>query len=344
MRACSSVAARWLGAVVLLLSIAPAGAIAREKTDVIAFVNGDRLTGEILSLEYGRLTVKTDSMGTVGIEWPSVASVTSRFPYLVERLDGGKYYGTLSAEGGKLALGDDGTAIPLADVARVSPAEDEFLSRIDGSLSAGISYTKSSDIKVSSFRYTSTYQSQKHQARLEASNDLTSSPETGTSQRLRVAYGHRFLRPGTRFWFGTGSFESNDELGLDGRLQLGAGAGQSFRRTSDSDLVGFVGLVANQEWVDSGDDQASLEGVLGVDWRIFRFASPETALVASFSLYPSLTEQERVRSRTDVTLKRDLIRDFDLELSFYHEYDTRPPAEGAAKSDHGITTSIAYTF
>ena len=42
---------------------------ARDKTDIVSLKNGDRVTGEIEELQRGKLTVKTDSMGTVSIEW-----------------------------------------------------------------------------------------------------------------------------------------------------------------------------------------------------------------------------------------------------------------------------------
>ena len=45
---------------------------ARDKTDVVRLKNGDRITGEIKELERGKLTVKTDSMGTLSIELKDV--------------------------------------------------------------------------------------------------------------------------------------------------------------------------------------------------------------------------------------------------------------------------------
>ena len=53
-------------------------ATARSKSDVIHLVNGDRITGEIIELKFGELTLKTDSLGTVEIEWPDVARIVRR--------------------------------------------------------------------------------------------------------------------------------------------------------------------------------------------------------------------------------------------------------------------------
>jgi len=52
-------------------------AIAADKTDILVFVNGDRLTGEVKSLERGRLRFNTDATGTIAIEWDDVAQISS---------------------------------------------------------------------------------------------------------------------------------------------------------------------------------------------------------------------------------------------------------------------------
>ena len=44
----------------------------RPKTDIIILENGDRITCEILQLARGKLTAKTDRLGTVEIEWNGV--------------------------------------------------------------------------------------------------------------------------------------------------------------------------------------------------------------------------------------------------------------------------------
>ena len=49
---------------------------ARDKTDVVILRNGDHLSGDIVSLEFGILTLKTDNMSTLNIEWPAVRSIS----------------------------------------------------------------------------------------------------------------------------------------------------------------------------------------------------------------------------------------------------------------------------
>ena len=60
----------------------------RDKTDVIVLKNGDRVTGEILELEYGLLRLSTDDMGTINIEWSAIASIDSQYTFDVQRAGG----------------------------------------------------------------------------------------------------------------------------------------------------------------------------------------------------------------------------------------------------------------
>ena len=54
------------------------------KTDVIELENGDRITGEIKSLEYNQLKVSTYHMGTIFVEWDKVTRVRSSQDLLLE--------------------------------------------------------------------------------------------------------------------------------------------------------------------------------------------------------------------------------------------------------------------
>ena len=78
---------------VLLIIAAPT--IAQADTDVVVFDNGDRLTGEIKSLERGKLRFKTEATDTISIEWDNVAFLSSEQNIQVELFDGKRYLGQL---------------------------------------------------------------------------------------------------------------------------------------------------------------------------------------------------------------------------------------------------------
>ncbi len=334
---------------VLLLWGNHAVAADREKTDVVVMRNGDHITGEIVSLEFGILRVKTSNMGTLSIEWPAIASVASQYDFFVERIGGSRYYGKIVADGqGRFTVkADDAGADDMAvlDVMRLSQIESGFWERINGTLSVGYNFTKSSDISISSVNFNGSYRSEKIESSLTISTLSTKSPDSGTTDRDQIANSTRFLRPGKNYWVALSSLERNEELGIEGRLQLGAAVGRHFLQKPIYEITGIVGLSFNQEWITGQEGgQQSVEGVLGADWRIFKFSDPETALTSSINVYPSITESGRWRSELNLVLTRELFDDFTLDLTYYNSYDSDPPDATAAGSDYGIVTGFGYKF
>jgi hypothetical protein len=322
-------------------------ALARDKTDVIRLANGDRITGEIIQLEYGQLKVKTDSIGTIYVEWPSVAAVESDYEFLVEWIGGRRAYGRLRTADGDLIVSDRSgeQAIPLAAVVVAGQADDDFWQRVSGSASIGANYASSTDTGAGSAALDATYRSRTLVAGFSASYNRTSDSNGEASDRWRIAYRHALVRPKARYLLGLASMEANDQLGLQGRLQVGGAAMWRFHERPDSVANTYAGVVLNQEWeTGGGGSTSSLEAVLGLNWQIYRFANPETSLSSTFEVYPNLTDSGRIRARTDVSLRRKFYGDFTFQLQFYDDYDSRPPSADAVTNDYGFTTSLGYTF
>ena len=322
---------------------------ARDKTDVITLHNGDHVTGEIIRLQYGQLQLSTDDMGTIYIEWEAIAGIDSNYYFDVEEIGGSRYSGVLGStpEGNKVTVSAPaGTGmIEHQRVTRIAKLESGFWSRIDGAFSAGYSFSKSSDVTVLSGGFDATYRAEDVAASLNIDVNSTTSPDKGTLDRDKIAFSYQWLLENRNYWGGIASLERNEELGIDSRLQLGGGFGRYVRQTPYSELTAFAGATLTKEWVTGAENsQDSAEGVLAASWRIFRLNSPKTTLTSQLTLYPSITESGRYRGTADVSLRKEIIKDFFLELSFYYDYDNQPPGEATEKDDYNITTSLGYTF
>lgn len=339
-----SVFSAWLAA------SSTAHADAREKLDVIVAFNGDRLTGEIKSLSYGRLALETDYMGTVQVEWPDIVSVESPQEFLVEDTDGNLLYGRIARdpEKGWLAVsGGDNVVhrVAMTHVARLSQSEERLLDRVHGSFALGFDYTKSSDITVLSGSFNTNYRGPQSSWSFGVELNSTRDPAQGTIDRDSIKYSYRWLQPGNRFWAGLSSLERNEETGIEARVFVGGGYGRYFLQTASNEVAALVGVGASQEWATGATgQQTSLEGILGAEWRVFDFATPKTNLTAKALLYPSLTESGRYRTDASLSLRREIVSDFYLDLSFYQSYDSDPPDVEAENTDYGVITSLGYSF
>ena len=57
------------------------GIIFPQKTDHIRLRNGNIVTGEIKSLNYGSLVYKTDAMTTINVKWDHVTQIQSKYKF-----------------------------------------------------------------------------------------------------------------------------------------------------------------------------------------------------------------------------------------------------------------------
>jgi hypothetical protein len=332
-----------------LLACAPAQGYERDKTDVVVLRNGNYLTGDIHALEYGTLTLETNEMGTLRIEWPAIRSLTSKFAFAVERRGGAKSYGIIATtdDGSDLIVGTGESAprIPMTDVERLSRYSASFWNRINGNLSVGFTYTKASETYVGSVNLNAYYRSTNIDGTLNFSSNTTKTSEGDDTYRALLSTLVIFVRQSRNFWGLVGSLERDQELGIDARLVGGAVVGRRFLQMSFTEVTGIAGLVVSQESITSNpESQTSLEAVLGIEWRVYRFKDPETSLTLGLSLYPSLTESNRYRGNGSLSLTHKIAGDFTLGLTGYWSADTHPPDPTAEKNDYGVTFNLGYSF
>ena len=104
--------------------------------------NGDRLSGDIIALDGGKLAVKTRYAGQVLIDWKDIDTLSSEAPLLIRR-DGldSEYSQQLAAAGTGMVrvVGDDTQTVPLASITRLVPPRPLFKDRVwQGNLDAKV--------------------------------------------------------------------------------------------------------------------------------------------------------------------------------------------------------------
>jgi Protein of unknown function, DUF481 len=321
----------------------------RDKTDLVTLRNGNNISGNIISLRFGILRVKTSDMSTLNIKWPAVRSILSKFSFAVEIRDGTKIFGPIdtSSDGTQLIVGggDRLSKIRMEDVERIDKYSPSFWRRINGNLAVGFSYTKSSAISIGSVNLDSAYRSTATDIALAFSSNSTKSTDGVTTNRDVLSTSVQFLQQSRNFWGLIGSAERDQDLGIDTRLVGGAVLGRRLAQTSHSELTGTVGLVGSQEWIaGSSAARTSVEGVIGGAWRVFKFTDPETTLNLDMAVFPSISESGRYRATGDLSLTYKVTGDFTVGLAGYLSYDNRPPEPTAQTSDYGLTFNLGYSF
>ena len=333
---------------VLLVTLWTTAALA-ARTDIVILINGNEVTGEVKSLEFGALSYGTDSMGTVTIDWEEIVSVTSNQHLQVEISNGLRYHGTLvlASDTDHIAVMRPGGIQELrkGDVIRMTPIEtdDRFIDRLEGSVSFGFNTGKSSGVTQGNLNLDVRYRTRTYLIGLTSNSTVTETEGDEATRRANLSMNYQRFRANRWFTDWSGTYETNEELGIQNRVSLGGGMGRYFVQTNKNQFSLLAGLVATTETF-TGDEErtTNAEGKLSVRY-LRRLLSPSTDISFRADVFPLLADLSQYRSEMDLTLRREFIDDLFFDLSVFHSYQSDPP-EGAEQDDYGIVTSIGYSF
>jgi hypothetical protein len=331
---------------------------ARDRTDVIVFTNGDHMTCEIIKLERGYLYVRLPyAQGQIALDWSKVARVESPQSFVVADKTGNRYTGILKstadenapAEPGemKVQVAESSTShvIPGNDVVEIDQTDTNFWQNLHGDLNAGLNYAKQQNRTQYNFQSNTIFQrtkwwmSENYQASFSGGGNIS---DLRNDLRLNVA--RQLLSP-RNFYQGLTEFLQSNEQQLDLRTTVGGAVGHSFSSTNNSLVVAFGGVVWNHERYSSeatvGQTGNSAEALLGTQVNFFRFKTAN--VLADARLFPSLTDQGRIRFDLNTSLKLRIARRLDWTFGYFLNFDSRPP-QNLPRTDYGATSGLGWRF
>ena len=328
-----------------LMVFAGGSGVAHAAKDVVVTTSGDRLVGEIKSIEKDVLTIETDySDADFKIKWEKVASIESDRQFLVETFDGQRLSGALKADPLKKAAVTVGDAdVKLPDVSMVQPFERTFWSRFDVGLDFGYSLTKTNSAKQLSLGGNMSYRDERNLDSLFVNVFRSSQSNAPETQRWDLSNDFRHLL-GTSWYMNTGQdLLNSEEQGLDLRTTIGAGGGRYLLRSSSQYLALGGGIAWNNEnYTDvTLPSENSAEAYIGTEFMTEKLKI--TDLITRFSYYPSLTISDRYRLNYRFDLDFNLPGDWYLRVGFFDNYDSRPPA-GFSENDYGWSNAFGFKF
>jgi Protein of unknown function, DUF481 len=319
----------------------------QPRTDVVRLANGDRITGEVIALERGRLEFKTDDAGTIYFEWDNVVRVEAARQFEIVTMDGRHFLGRLDSAADRMLTiiaASGPVSLPMPEATSIAPIGSSFWRKLDGSLDAGFSYTRSSGIAQLNVNSDTTFRRPGFAGRLTASITATRQNEGGRDDRgsLQMSYArYRWPR-----WYvsALGRFETNESLGLRLRSQVGGVIGPRFVNTNRAQAFAGAGLVFNDERGVDAEPTQNVEAMFTVGASYFTYDRPRTNLDFALQYYPSLSNTGRHRLQLDAGCKREVWNDFFVALNVFDTFDSRPPSAAAEKNDVGAVLSIGWSY
>jgi hypothetical protein len=329
------------------LALWAAGAHARPKTDEVVISNGDHFTGEVKSLDRGRLRLSTDNAGDVYVEWDKIRRLASSAVFDVETASGRHEVGSLhgTAEDGKLhVVGErDSSALGFDSVVRMVPLQATFWGKIDGSVDVGSSFALANHLSQFNTAISATYRERWFSLGMDANSTFIHQDNVPDTRRgtLGLTYSRFFENR----WQAQGALrlERNDQLGLDLRAGADGGIGRYLVQSNSTLLDIAAGLSANREHRSDGSSVYNLEGIVTTEFSNFVYDSPKVNADAYVRVYPSFTNWGRVRLEASAVVKREVVKDLFVGLNGVESYDNQPP-EGTTNTDWNVYLSLGWTF
>ena len=138
--------------------------------------------------------------------------------------------------------------------------------------------------------------------------------------------------------------EANTELDLDLRLRANVSLGNYILLTVHSSNLLGGGVQGNLEQSGEGEASENFELFLGDRFRFKTYRFPKAEATIDLAGYYGLTIVDRWRFTATATLRYEVIRDLQLGVEFYEQYDSKPLDGGPELNDYRFATTIGYTF
>ncbi len=331
--------------------------LARERTDVIVMKNGDRITGEVKTMIKGVLTVELDyTDGALSINWLKVARIESGHLFLVQ-LDNGEVYSaklvTFETPAGrpvKVELAPEDKApmsVEQTAITRVTQTSESLLSRFSGAARLGASYSRGNSSTQYNLGLELDYLEPNWGSTLDYESNLQSNSGSSTSTRNQTDLAaYHLMRWRQYFYSGAANFLQSDVQGIKRQIDLGIGVGRYLKNTPRVRWTVRAGPAwkktnYSEDVQITHTSQNVAVAFFSTDLHIFTFKRTNLDLTATAA--PAFTERGRVFSKINTTYYLKLFGKIDWDLSFYGNWDSRPP-EHLSGADYGSTTGLSWNF
>ncbi|RZS91876.1 DUF481 domain-containing protein [Aquimarina brevivitae] len=316
------------------------------QTDSLSLKNGDHLIGEIKKMENGILTFETSySDDDFTILWVDVVAISSNQMYLITLSNGDRCNSELKSHDkqGIVNVYSNGQfrEVSIKDIVYVKPVKSSFISRLDASLSFGLNFTKSKNLKQLTLRSKLGYSANFWQ--LTGAYDYVRSSQENIQEIERIDAHMQFtyFLQKDIFALFRSDILSNDEQKLALRVNNRLGAGKYFIHSNQLYFGAGGGLAYNNEEFSGStqESRSSLEAFCTVALDLFDIRDFE--LVTNFTAFPSITESGRWRFDYKLDLKYDLPLEFFIKIGVTYNYDNQP-VEGASENDYILQTTFGW--
>mgnify|MGYP001068890620 CR=1 FL=1 len=340
-----------LKSLLLIVLLILSGISAWAQRDEVTLSNGDRIVGELKSMDKGVVVIETPySDSDFKIEWNGVKEIVTESSFLISTSKGARYTGTFRSDGDKeiiIETGDRGPVrVKIEDLVYINSIDDGFWSRVYANIDVGYSLAKANNQEQVNVGSRAGYQSDYWSVDFFYNSLLSKQDEVADIRRNDGGLGYRYFLPVDWYLSADLDFLSNTEQALDLRTNTKIGFGKYFIHTNKAYWGASIGAASNiedfsQEADSTTQDRSSWEGFFGTEVNLYDIG--DLNLFTSAIGYPSFTEEGRFRFDWRFDAKYDLLMDFYVKAGVTLNYDNKPAIEGR-DTDYVFTTGFGWEW
>ncbi|HEX2443015.1 MAG TPA: DUF481 domain-containing protein [Vicinamibacterales bacterium] len=296
--------------------------------DELRLKNGDRITGQVVALDGGKLTFKTPG-GELIVAWDEVTALTIDQPMLITVKGGEPEFRPFAG----LALGD-------VVAIEVPPPP------LDWTGSANVGFvTTSGNTDVTSLRLDGELIAIRPNDRFSTAAAINKAEDSGadTADNWNLAFNYDRFLTDRLYVNGNAIFTSDEFKSLDLRTALGAAIGYDVWKTSRGLLSvnGGLGYV-NENFADPLEDDDYFALREGVRAQIF-FAEKRVEAFHNHDTYIGLTGDDNLFFRMQNGVRFRIVGALASTIQSDLDYD-RSPAPGRDNTDSTFAITLGYRF
>lgn len=318
--------------------------------DEVVLVNGDRLTGTVVSKEGDVLVFRTEYAGNLSIRWAEVRQLSSDTPVWLHLEDGNRLNATLEFFGDGTVVATAGDSlrsapILLENIRFINPSPEASGEgvKLSGRINAGLSSTSgNTDAETLYFNGESIARARDNRYTLGGQTRRTEDrgQQTESNWLLVMKYDH-FM---TEKWYAyaNGNFENDKFKDIRLRSTLGAGSGYQFLESPRTNLSLEGGLTYVNTDYDLGLDEDYPAGRWALKFDHYLFET-RTHLFHNHEAYVDVEDSENIFVRSQTGLRFPLIRQLNATAQYNLDRDNQP-APGRDKTDRTLLLTLGYSW
>jgi len=320
-----------------------------QTRDTLVFYNGQVLIGDVRGGAFGEITINDMDFKIMQVKQYKIKWLTTNNMFRLETNEKEEYIGRMEKsgkDGWVNIILDNGDTLfrKITDISQIIAIEKRFLEALDGSVSAGFSYAKSSDIGQTNLSATVHYATNKYDYLLSVA--MNGSIDSSKYSRDREDIGLFVAKSLGPAWFAAVSFnyQRNLELAIARRYQELIGGGNKIFVRQNWMLLVTSGIAFNQEKSTAGVASGTLlEIPVGIRFNFFKYRQPNIQINSTQTVFFSLSQTGRKRFNSNTSFSWELIKNFRININPYLNYDNQPP-EGNSNYDYGASIGLTLTF